>query len=68
VRKSAPLAFSHLGGGQYGTKIIGRVAGLAQGEIAVHEIEISAERSVEEGGSVRRCFAAPNEGRDRPPA
>src|ERR671924_1608991 len=39
------------------------MVGLAFGQIAVHEVEIAAERSVEEGRPVRRRLAAADERR-----
>jgi hypothetical protein len=52
---------SHFGGRQYRTQIVGRVTGLAFGEIAVHEIEIPAESAIAESGPIRCCPAAADE-------
>ena len=60
-KKVGTRGAAHLGRGQHRGKIIGRVAGLARSEIAVHEIKVARERAVKKGCPIRGSLAAADE-------
>src|SRR5690606_2163984 len=51
-----------LGGGEHRAEVVGGVVGLAFGQVGVHEVEVAAERAVDEGGAVGGGAAAADQG------